>query len=119
MRRPTVTLLVRERSQAGRDTHGNPVASWSGPEPVPGCLWAPGTPAEEATSVPEGADVTATAHFPPGWARRLRGALVSLDGDEWLDVIGEPHAYPAGALGGATGSCPWDTYALLGRTDGT
>jgi hypothetical protein len=110
---PTVTLQVRVRSDSGRDRLGNEVVGWAEPVSVPGCLWAPGTPADLADSRPEGASVTATAHMPRGWRGCLRGALVSPDGRSWLRVLGEPQPYPEGAVMG-----PWDTYVLLGRTDG-
>lgn len=112
MRHPTVTLLVRVR-KAGTDSRGNDLREWADPVEVPGCLWGPGTPAELGGDRPDGARVTATAHFPHGWATYLRGALVSPDGESWLRVQGEPQSYPPGAVRG-----PWDTYVLLGRQDG-
>lgn len=113
MRAPTVTLRVRPRAEAGTDRLGNEVVRYAEAVSVPGCLWAPGTPADLATDRPDGASVTATAHLPRGWAKYLRGALVSLDGTEWLRVLGEPMEYPASAAPG-----PWGCYALLGRADG-
>ena len=108
-----MTLQVRTRKDAGKDRLGNAVVAYAEPVSVSGCLWAPGTPAELSADRPEGADVTATAHFPRGWAGYLRGALVSLDGTEWLKVIGEPHEYPASGC-----RSRWCCYALLGRADG-
>lgn len=116
MFKPTVTLYVRFMEDAGRDRLGNPVKSWSEPVDVPGCLFAPGTPAElSGADRPEGASITATAHFPRGWRGYLKGALVRCGGEkaEWMSVVGEPVPYPDGAVPG-----PWDTYVLLGATHG-
>lgn len=113
MRAPTVTLRVRPRTDSGTDRLGNEVISYADAISVPGCLWAPGTPADLATDRPEGASVTATAHLPRGWAKYLRGAIVSLDGTEWLRVLGEPREFPEGSAVG-----PWGCYVLLGRADG-
>lgn len=113
MRAPTVTLLVRPRAESGTDRLGNDVVRYADAVPAPGCLWAPGAPADLAADRPGGASVTATAHFPRGWAERLRGALVSADGAEWLRVLGEPKEFPEGSAVG-----PWACYALLGREDG-
>ena len=113
MRPPTVTLLVRVRKAAATDRLGNEAVEYADAVVVPGCLWAPGTPADVGADRPEGVRVAATAHFPRGWDGYLRGALVSLDGTTWLRVVGEPMAYPAGAVPG-----PWRTYVLLGATDG-
>lgn len=110
---PTVALQVRVRRDAGKDRLGNAARAYAEPVAVPGCLWAPGTPADISSGRPEGAEVAATAHFPQGWAGYLRGALVSLDGKEWLRVVGEPHEYPAIACRGK-----WRCYVLLERTDG-
>lgn len=100
MRRPTVTLLVRERRADGRDCLGNEVRSWGDPVPVGGCLWAPGDGGAIGDSRPEGREVKATAHFPKGCSLRLEGALVALEGGEWLAVQGTPDAYPEGAVRG-------------------
>ncbi|NPD32252.1 hypothetical protein HLV35_03090 [Eggerthellaceae bacterium zg-997] len=113
MRAPTVTLLVRQRQAGARDRLGNEVVSHGEPRAVSGCLLAPGTPAELSAERPEGARVTATAHFPKGHGLSLRGALVSRGRGPWLRVVGEPMGYPPGAVRG-----PWDTLALLERVDG-
>lgn len=111
---PEVTLSVRLRSEGGTDRLGNETVSHADAVDVPGCLFAPGTPAElSGEDRPEGASVTATAHFPKGHGLDLRGALVSCGGSGWLSVVGEPMAYPDGTVPG-----PWDTYVLLGRQDG-
>lgn len=111
---PTTTLWVRLRAEGERDRLGNEKAAWEDAAEVRGCLFAPGTPAElTGEERPDGASVTATAHFPKGWKGDLRGALVSADGASWLHVIGEPVAYAAGAIPGR-----WDRQVLLGRTDG-
>lgn len=113
MRYPTVTLLVRTRVRTFPDRLGNDRVGLSAPVRVPGCLWAPGAPADLGTDRPEGASVTATAHLPRGHGLSLRGARVSLDGKEWLDVVGDPRPYPPGTVRG-----PWDTRVELGRQDG-
>lgn len=113
MRAPTVTLHVRMRDASGTDRLGNEVVGYADPVSVPGCLWAPATSSDIAADRPAGASLTATAHFPRGWASRLRGALVSADGTEWLRVMGEPLDFPAGVVDG-----PWSCCVTLGRTDG-
>lgn len=106
-----MTLLVRLRAEAGRDALGDVTYSLGEPVAVPGCLWAPGTPQDLAADRPDGVEVTATAHFPRSWSGELRGALVSLDGDEWMRVVGDPRRYPVRAG-------RWGTYVLLRRSDG-
>lgn len=108
-----MTLRVRPRADSGTDRLGNDIVRYAAAVPAPGCLWAPGTPADLAADRPDGASVTATAHFPRGWAKCLRGALVSRDGAEWLRVLGEPMEFPEGVVPG-----PWGCYVLLGRADG-
>lgn len=108
-----MTLLVRVRSPTPTDRLGNEVVGYADAVAVPGCLWAPGRPADIGSERPDGVAVSATAHFPQGWSGSLRGALVSLDGKEWLRVVGDPVAYPTGAVRG-----PWGTYVLLSRGDG-
>ncbi|AKT48520.1 hypothetical protein ADJ70_05445 [Olsenella sp. oral taxon 807] len=113
MRYPMVTLLVRTRVRIFPDRLGNDRWELSAPVRVPGCLWAPGAPADLGADRPEGASVTATAHLPRGHGLSLRGGRVSLDGRDWLDVVGDPRPYPPGTVRG-----PWDTRVELGRQDG-
>lgn len=113
MRSPTVTLLVRQRLEGARDRLGNEVVRHGDPVGVDGCLWAPGTPEGLPVERPEGVRLVATAHFPRGHGLRLRGAKVSLDGELWLDVVGDPMPYPDAACRG-----PWSTFAPLRRSDG-
>ena len=113
MRSPTTTLYVRERVPGARDRLGNEEPAWSEPRAVPGCLLAPADAADLGGDRPEGARAAARAHFPKGFSGDLRGALVSPGGGTWLRVVGEPSAYPDGAVRG-----PWNMHVLLGRTDG-
>ena len=116
MRPPTVTLLVKEMSDSGKDALGNPVTTLSEPEELAGCLWAPGTPAGIEVDRPDGASVSATAFVPRGWAARLRGGKVSADGGAtWLDVVGEPVDWPSGEL---PPGWPFGSMLALGRHDG-
>ena len=113
MRAPTVSLLVRRRAGAAEDPFGDASASgWGEPESVGGCLFAPGTPAGISADRPNGARVEATAYFPRGYAKPLRGAQVSADGVAWLSVVGDPQRLPDAVRG------RWLTYALLERTEG-
>lgn len=110
---PTVSLLVRRREASREDPFGDAsVGEWGDPEPVGGCLFAPGTPAGISADRPNGARIEATAYFPRGYARPLRGAQVSADGKSWLSVIGDPQRFPEAVRG------RWLTYALLERTEG-
>ena len=113
MRRPTVTLLVRQRLRGVYDRLCNEVGGHGEPMRVDGCLWAPGTPEGLSIDRPEGVRLVATAYFPRGHGLRLRGAKVSLDGELWLDVVGDPMPYPDAACRG-----PWSTLVPLGRSDG-
>lgn len=108
MRRPTVALLVRQRKKAGRDRLGNEERAWADPVRVEGCLWAPGDGGTLGDSRPEGREVKAVAHFPKGCGVRLAGALVALEGGEWLAVQGTPDEYPGGTVRGR-----WSARARL------
>lgn len=111
---PTVALKVRLRLDGARDRLGNAAESYAEPEEVPGCLFAPGTPEDlGADGRPDGARVSATAHFPKGYEGDLRGALVSWDGAGWYRVVGEPVAYPPGCCPGK-----WNLRVPLERVDG-
>lgn len=113
MRAPTVSLLVRRRVAAAEDPFGDASSGeWGEPESVGGCLFAPGAPAGISADRPNGARVEATAYFPRGYARPLRGAQVSADGSTWLSVVGDPQRLPDAVRG------RWLTYALLERTEG-
>lgn len=113
MRAPTVSLLVRRRVAAAEDPFGDASSGeWGDPESVGGCLFAPGAPAGISADRPNGARVEATAYFPRGYARPLRGAQVSADGSTWLSVVGDPQRLPDAVRG------RWLTYALLERTEG-
>lgn len=113
MRAPTVTLLVKLRKMGARDRLGNKTVSYAEPVPVPGCLFAPATTADLAVERPEGTKVTATAHFPKGYKEDLAHAKVSLDGEKWFDVVGEPVPFPDPAVRGR-----WGMQVTLGRVNG-
>lgn len=114
MNAPTVTLHVRRRAQAQADPFGETaVGDWGEPEDVGGCLFAPGTPEGIDSDRPNGARIEATAFFPVGYAGSLRGARVSVDGTNWLYVVGDPQRFPKLPDGAR-----WDLYVLLTATEG-
>ena len=112
-RYPTVSLLFRRREVSGTDRYGDDSATFSSAVEVPGCLFAPMTAQQLGTGHPEGALVSARAHFPAG-TDGLRGALVGTSSGDWYRVVGEPVPYPDGCVRGL----PWDVWADLERADG-
>ena len=113
MYNPVVSLHVMRRIAGKTDRLGNELVTWSDPELVKSCLFAPGTPADLGLERPDGVTITATAHFPTGYSEILKGALVSLDGKNWLEVVGEPISYPPGTIPGK-----WSLMALLKDVNG-
>lgn len=111
--KPTRTLWAKLRADGGTDRLGNACAAFSDHVEVPGCLFAWGSPADLAVERPDGVSIAATAHFPHGFASSLKGGLVSPDGSEWLNVIGDPRPYGPNESRG-----PWAMLVLLERKDG-
>lgn len=115
MSAPTVALLVRTRGAGAADRLGNPTLTYADPVRVPGCLLAPSSTQDLGGVRAAGTEATMVAHLPRGISLDLRGALVSADGSEWMRVVGDPQAYPAGSL---PDGWPWGTQAYLARWEG-
>lgn len=113
--KPTMTLFVKERTSSGADRFGNESFTYSEPISVPGCLFAPFQPKDLEISRPEGVEVTATAYFPRGWAKRLRRAQVSPDGERWFNVVGAPVDFPEQMI---PKGWKWSCLVPLGVVDG-
>lgn len=94
MHMPQMTLYVRLRKSGGKDHFGNETYEYSVPIAVEGCMFAPTSTQDLSAARPDGVEISATAYFPRGWAQQLRGALVSVDKQCWLYVVGAPVGYP-------------------------
>lgn len=112
MNKPTVTLHVRYRTDEINE-FGEQVDSWTEPESVEGCLFAPGAPKSVESSRPDSAMIDATAFFPQGFTKDLYNAQVSTDGENWLDVLGHPQRFPKLPRG-----AKWNLYVLLRGSEG-
>lgn len=105
------TVTVRH---AGGTTQGRlgPVPSYGESVAVENVLVVPSTLDETTYLRPDGMSVDYTLHFPRGYAQDLRGALVTVRGDE-CRVVGAPAPYTEGNVRG-----PWTMPVQVVRTDG-
>lgn len=110
-----MTLFVKTCSSTGVDRFGNETHELSEPIAVKGCMFAPGAPQDLPIERPEGVKIKATAYLPRGWAEKLKRGQISADGKLWLDVVGEPYAYPCGML---PPLFPFDCVVPLKEQDG-
>lgn len=107
------TVVVERHVEVGRDPGNNPIFEWVAEE-VDDVLVAPGGLADVIESNrPDGAQVTYSLHFPKGYPTTLRGARISVRGQEPLDVIGDPQHYTEANTPGR-----WSMPVEVGRTDG-
>lgn len=106
-------VVVERRQEVGRDPGNAPIYDWVA-EPVNDVLVAPGGMTDVVESNrPAGVEVQFTLHFPKGYPATLRGARVSVRGQEPLDVIGDPQHYTEENTPGR-----WSMPVEVGRTDG-
>ena len=103
-----VSLLVA----GAKDRLGNPTEAHAAPRAVDGVLVVPATSDEIATVRPDGISVIYTLHFPRGYPHDLRGALVTVRGEQYR-VAGEPAPYIEANVPG-----PWTMPVMVGRPDG-
>lgn len=82
------------------------------PVDVANVVVVPSTEGESDHLRPDGVRVAYTLHFPRGYARSLRGAKVTVRGDE-CRVIGDPRPYTEANVRG-----PWTMPVQVGRSDG-
>lgn len=115
MRMPKMTLYVRLRVKTGKDRLGNETWAYKPAQAVAGCMFAPSSSSNLDDERPEGVRISATAYFPRGWSDKLLKAHVSPNGDTWLEVVGEPMAYPSEMLPKAF---PFDCQIQLKTIDG-
>ena len=113
LRGRTVSVMLRDRTS--RDAFGNDAEAYGEPVDVPNVLVQRGKCAELDSTRPEGVDVVLTLHFPKTWTGRLRGALVSLDGEYagTYRVVSDPMPYQPEL-------CPtdWDMPVEVEAVDG-
>lgn len=108
------TVYVSLLTVAGdaRDRMGNPTRSYAEPAAVANVVVVPATEDELDATRPDGIRVTYTLHFPRGYAQDLRGAKVTVRGDEFR-VVGDPKPYTEANVRG-----PWTMPVRVGRHDG-
>ena len=80
--------------------------------PYDSVLVVPATLDERDYLRPDGISVTYTLHFPRGYSQSLRGAYVTVRGDEYR-VVGDPAPYTEENVRG-----PWTMPVSVGRSDG-
>ncbi len=87
------TVVVHRREQVGTNAHNQPVYEWSETS-VEDVLVAPG-PRDDIPDVvrPDGTTVAWTLHFPKTFNDPLRGARISVRGQDPAPVIGDPQPY--------------------------
>lgn len=106
------TVYVSRLVPGAVDRLGNPTDEFSAPERVGNVVVVPATSDEIATARPDGISVVYTLHFPRGYARDLRGATVTVRGQDYR-VYGEPAPYTEANVPG-----PWTMPVMVGRHDG-
>lgn len=107
------TVTVHREEMVGRDSHNNPIYEQVD-EVVENVLIAPGPRTDiEESHRPSGTKVAYNLHFPRGYPTTLRGAQVSVRGDEPLAVIGDPRHFNEHNTPG-----PWTMPVEVERTDG-
>lgn len=83
------TVYVAVKSEGEADRLGNPADSWAEPVAVDNVLVSYKTSADQGYSRPDGFVVTCTMAFPRSCTLDLRGAKVTVRGEE-LEVYGNP-----------------------------
>ena len=111
---PTVSVDVRLPKASSPDPFMSDTGAYSEPVTVEGALVAPGATDDVGPERPEGVSVDYTVHVPRSFDSPLRGAQVKVDG-EWLDVVGDPRAYPDAAL---PSWFPWNRKCEVGHVSG-
>lgn len=105
------TVYVR-RFTGTMDGRLGPEPTYSEPERVDGVLVAPETAGEIGYLRPDGETSDYTLHFPRGYDRDLRGALVTVRGKD-CRVIGAPAPYTEANVPGR-----WTMPVQVVRADG-
>lgn len=106
----TVYVSLLERGED--DRLGNPSRSYSEASAVGNVVVVPSTSDDSSYLRPDGIRVTYTLHFPRGYSADLRGAKVTVRGNEYR-VVGEPAPYTESNVRG-----PWTMPVEVGRFDG-
>ena len=106
------TVAVRHVEGTTTDRLNVKVPVYGDPVTVSNVVVVPATLDEADYLRPDGIRVTYTLHFPRGYSRALRGARVTVRGEEY-GVVGEPQPYTEGNVRG-----PWTMPVSVGRADG-
>lgn len=113
--KPSMALYVRLKKDEKPDRLGNMLYSYTAPQKIERCMFAPSDAQDTAQERPDGIQMLAVAYLPRGWAHVLRGALISTDGTLWLKVVGQPVEYPQEML---PNGFVYATRVWLGAYDG-
>lgn len=106
------TVYVAHVTGTATDRFGTPRPVYGEPVAVENVVVVPSTMDERDYLRPDGVRVTYTLHFPRGYSQSLRGAKVTVRGDEYR-VVGDPAPYTEANVRG-----PWTMPVQVGRSDG-
>lgn len=106
------TVYVSALAASGTDRLGNPARAYAEPVAVPNVVVAPATDEQLDDAHPDGMRCVYTLHFPRGYGESLRGAKVTVRGDDF-HVMGDPAPYTEANVRG-----PWTMPVRVGRNDG-
>ncbi|MDD7203183.1 MAG: hypothetical protein SOV20_08805 [Coriobacteriales bacterium] len=112
------SVIVWQRVDGEKDSHGNVTKTWKAAATVPGCLVRSASTSDLADEQrPDGAIVRYSIAFPKTYAGpALRGCRVTLPDRgmaeaDAMDVVGEPSSEPLAPT-------LWDMVCEVGRVDG-
>lgn len=106
------TVYVSLLTTGEADRLNNPERTYAEPVAVDNVVVVPATANDQSVQRPDGITVTYTLHFPRGYSSALRGAKVTVRGDEFY-VSGSPAPYTESNVRGA-----WTMPVEVGRHDG-
>lgn len=106
------TVYVSLLTSGPEDRLGNQTDVHSAPKRVENVVVVPSTDDEVDATRPDGIRVIYTLHFPRGYGQNLRGAIVTVRGED-LRVAGDPKPYTEANVRG-----PWTMPVMVGRHDG-
>lgn len=109
----TDTVHVRYPVADAQDEQGNPVVSFTDPEPVSGVLVAPAAGEDVTSNIRDGVRIMYTVFFRKGFGRDLTGALIDVGSDKKLKVVGSPRPFPEANVPG-----DWSMQVRVGVVDG-
>lgn len=106
-------VVVHRSEMVGKNAHNQPIYEWV-EETVDNVIVAPG-PRTDIPEVarPDGTTVAWSLHFPKRYSHSLRGARISVRGEEPARVIGDPKPYTPENTPG-----DWNLPVEVERADG-